>query len=43
MSNFKIPYGKTTIPFEVPKEFDVTVVNNNTKSQISNIKETTKK
>jgi len=43
MSNFKIPYGKTTIPFEVPKEFDVTVVKNNSKSQISNIEETTKK
>lgn len=43
MSNFKIPYGKTTIPFEVPKEFDVTVVKNNSKSQISNIEDATKK
>jgi len=43
MSNFKIPYGKTMIPFEVPKEFDVTVVKNNSKSEISNIAETTKK
>ena len=43
MTDFKIPYGKTVIPFEVPKEFEVTVVKNNSKSQISNIVETTKK
>jgi len=43
MSNFKIPYGKTMIPFEVPKEFDITVVKNNSKSQISDIIEATRK
>jgi len=43
MSNFKIPYGKTMIPFEIPKEFDVTVLKNNSKSETSNIVETIKK
>jgi len=43
MTSFKIPYGKTMIPFEVPKEFDVTVVKNNSKSQISDIIEATRK
>lgn len=43
MTSFKIPYGKKEISFEVPKEFEVTVVKNNSKSQISDIVEATRK
>jgi len=43
MTSFKIPYGKRKISFEIPNEFEVTVVKNNSKSQISDIIEVIKK
>ena len=43
MTSFKIPYGKRKISFEIPNEFEVTVVKNNSKSQISDIIEAIRK
>jgi len=42
MTNFKIPYGKEEISFEMPSEFNITVANNNSVSPIANISESVK-
>ena len=42
MTNFKIPYGKEEISFEMSSEFNITVAKSNSVSPIANISESVK-